>query len=79
MGTKASDSGMEEFRRQCERQLARSLSERIRFGFFRNPNPVRDANRNRSFGSMSEYRHFCEEHFPGYFGYARPRRPAPPA
>lgn len=73
METKASDSDLEEFRRPCERQLARTVAERIRFGFFRDPNPVRVAGANRSFGSMSEYRHFCEEHFPAYFGYARPR------
>jgi hypothetical protein len=70
---------LEEFRRQCIRQLARPLSARIRYGFFRNPNPVRDSNRNRSFASMSEYRRFCEESYPGYFGYARPGRAAPGA
>jgi hypothetical protein len=64
---------LEDFRRQCERQLQRPLEERIRFGFFRNANPVRDSNVNRSFSSMSEYRCFCEEHYPAYFGYARPK------
>jgi hypothetical protein len=62
----------EEFRRQCERQLARPLSGRIRFGFFRNPNPVRDAGVNRSFASMHDYRQFCEQSYPAHFGYARP-------
>ena len=62
----------EDFRRQCERQLARPLADRIRFGFFRNPNPVRDAPRNRAFASMREYRRFCERSYPAYFGYARP-------
>ena len=65
-------SGLEDFRRQCERQLARSLDERIRFGFFRNPDPVRDRNLNRSFASLGEYRRFCEESYPAWFGYARP-------
>ena len=79
MNSKVRASESDEFRRQCERQLARPLSERIRFGFFRNPNPVRDSNGNRWFDSMSEYRRFCEERYPAYFGYARPRRAAPPA
>jgi hypothetical protein len=78
METKASDPGFEEFRRHGARQLARPLSDRIRFGFFRNPNPVRDAGANRSFASMSEYRRFCEERYPAYFGYARPRSTATP-
>lgn len=67
---------LEEFRRQCVRQIARPVTARIRYGFFRNPNPVRDSNRNLSFGSMSEYRRFCEESYPEYFGYARAGRAA---
>ena len=63
---------LEEFRKQCRRQLARALAERLRFGFFRNPNPVRDLNRNLAFDSMPEYRRYCEESYPAYFGYARP-------
>lgn len=69
--------GPEDFRRQCARQLARPVSARIRYGFFRNPNPVRDLNQNQSFGSMNEYRRFCEESYPEYFGYARPGRATP--
>jgi len=69
--------GPEDFRRQCARQLARPVSARIRYGFFRNPNPVRDLNQNQSFGSMNEYRRFCEERYPEYFGYARPGRATP--
>lgn len=76
--TMVSPADYDEFRRQCERQLARPLADRIRFGFFRNPNPVRDAPRNRTFASMREYRRFCERSYPAYFGYARPG-PATPA
>jgi len=65
---------LDDFRRQCVRQIARPVSARIRYGFFRNPNPVRDSNRNLSFGSMAEYRQFCEDCYPEYFGYARPGR-----
>ena len=73
--TTASD--LEDFRRQCERQLARSLSDRLRFGFFRNPDPVRDSGRNYAFNSMAEYRRFCEHRYPGYYGYFRPARTTP--
>lgn len=62
---------IEEFRMQCRRQLVRPLADRVRFGFFRNPNPVRDANRNHTFGSMAEYRRFCEQNYPSYYGYGR--------
>lgn len=65
---------LEDFRRQCERQLARPLADRIRFGFFRNANPVRDAHGNRTFGSIREYRQFCDRSYPAYYGYARPGR-----
>lgn len=68
------DMEIEDFRMQCRRQLARPVSERIRFGFFRNPNPVRDSNLNFAFGSMQEYRRYCERNYPPYYGYARPGR-----
>ena len=69
----------EDFRLQCRRQLARPVSDRIRFGFFRNANPVRDPGWNRSFGSMEEYRQFCEVNYPAYYGYARPGPRTSPA
>ena len=64
---------LQDFRLQCERQLSRPLESRMRFGFFRNANPIRDEGRNRSFSSMEEYRRFCETHYPAYHGYSRPR------
>mgnify|MGYP001616519896 CR=1 FL=1 len=67
-----------DFAQQCARQLRRSLDERIRFGFFRNPDPVRDLNRNRSFETMAEYRRFCEASYPAYFGYRRGGQPGSP-
>ncbi|OGA05760.1 MAG: hypothetical protein A3D95_03090 [Betaproteobacteria bacterium RIFCSPHIGHO2_12_FULL_69_13] len=67
---------LNDFRSQCERQLARRLESRIRFGFFRNANPVRDEGINRSFASMDEYRRFCERRYPAYYGYSRPRAAA---
>jgi hypothetical protein len=62
---------LKDFRRQCERQLRRPVADRIRFGFFRNPDPVRDAGVNRSFSTMQEYREFCARAYPPHFGYDR--------
>lgn len=59
------------FAEQCRRQLRRPISDRIRFGFFRNPDPVRNQNVNRSFASMEEYRRFCEARYPAHYGYSR--------
>ena len=70
-------SADEEFRRQCERSILRGVDNRIRFGWFRNPNPVKDLGVNRSFETMEAYRRFCEENYPEYYGYARPAAPAP--
>ena len=39
---------------------------------------MRDSNANRSFASMNDYRRFCAQHYPAYFGYARPRPAARP-
>ncbi|MBI3376758.1 MAG: hypothetical protein HY017_34020 [Betaproteobacteria bacterium] len=70
-------SADEEFRRQCERSILRGVDNRIRFGWFRNPNPVKDLGVNRAFETMEAYRRFCEENYPEYYGYARPAAPVP--
>ena len=69
---RAPRSADEEFRRQCERSILRSVDDRIRFGWFRNPDPVKDLGVNRSFATLQAYRQFCEDNYPEYFGYARP-------
>lgn len=74
---RAARSENEEFRRQCERSILRRVEDRIRFGWFRNPDPVKDLGVNRSFETMQAYRRFCEQSYPAYFGYARPGPPAP--
>ena len=74
---RAASSAEAEFRRQCERSIRRSVDDRIRFGWFRNPDPVKDRGVIRSFESLQAYRRFCEENYPAYFGYARPGRSAP--
>ena len=63
---------LSDFRAQCERNLARSLAERMRYGFCSVYKPVLDDAEWRSFDSMAEYREWCREHLPVYLGYGEP-------
>ena len=60
---------MEDFREQCRRQLARSLDERIKYGFFKMYKPVLDDAPTRSFETMAQYRKWADENLPRYLGY----------
>ena len=62
---------LEEFREQCRRQMARPLSLRLKYGFFRLHKPVLDDVPWRSFESLAEYRAWCEANLPDYLGYKR--------
>ncbi|MCA1589830.1 MAG: hypothetical protein LC734_05440, partial [Acidobacteria bacterium] len=55
-------------REQCRRQLARSVDERIKYGFFRHYKPVLDDARFRSFEKMEDYRKWADENLPRYLG-----------
>jgi hypothetical protein len=59
----------EDFRKQCERNLERSVRERMRHGFCYVYKPVLDDAPWRSFSSMTEYRDWCRENLPTYLGY----------
>ena len=59
----------QDFRRQCERNLERSVSDRMRYGFNYVYKPVLDDADWRSFNSMEEYRQWCREKLPKYLGY----------
>ena len=59
-----------QWREQCRRQMQRSLDERLKYGFVA---AVRTDRTNRSFATMSEYRRWCEEHYPSYLGYGTAR------
>lgn len=58
-----------DFRRQCERNLQRSVADRMRYGFNYVYKPVLDDAEWRSFDSMEEYRRWCAENLPSYLGY----------
>ncbi|HVS83575.1 MAG TPA: hypothetical protein VHE60_17730 [Pyrinomonadaceae bacterium] len=65
------DDPLENFREQCERNLRRSVAERMRYGFNYVYKPVLDDARWRSFDSMEEYRQWCRENLPKYLGYGQ--------
>ena len=62
---------LEDFRKQCQRNLQRSVAERMRYGFNYVYKPVLDDATWRSFDSMEEYRRWCQENLPSYLGYGR--------
>ena len=49
----------------------RSLENRIRYSFIHTYNPVLDDSTYRSFGSMKQYRDWCEKNLPDWLGYGR--------
>jgi hypothetical protein len=63
------DKSWQDFREQCRRQMARPLSERIRYGFCRIYKPVLDDAPWRVFDTMSEYRAWCADNLPEYLGF----------
>ena len=58
-----------DFIQQCERQLDRTVDERIKYGFFRSYKPILDDVNHRSFESMKEYRQWADENLPRYLGF----------
>jgi len=69
-GEKARDFKMnrnelEDFRGQCERNLERSVADRMRYGFNYVYKPVLDDADWRSFDTMEEYRRWCRENLCG--------------
>jgi hypothetical protein len=60
------------FQRQCERNLQRSVEQRMRYGFCYVYKPVMDDAPWRSFESTAAYRKWCKENLPDYLGYGEP-------
>jgi hypothetical protein len=63
---------LEDFKSQCERNLARSVAERMRYGFCYVYKPVLDDADWRAFASTEEYRRWCQDNLPTYLGYGEP-------
>ncbi|HZT60567.1 MAG TPA: hypothetical protein VFA21_18325 [Pyrinomonadaceae bacterium] len=72
MNDSSKNDWLKDFRRQCERNLARGVEERMRYGFNYVYKPVLDDARWRSFSSTAEYREWCRENLPAYLGYGPP-------
>jgi hypothetical protein len=68
------EKSWQEFREQCRRQMRRSVSQRIRYGFCRMHKPVLDDAPWRTFDTMAEYRAWCEAALPRYLGFHRARK-----
>lgn len=66
------DDDLNDFRQQCERNLQRSVAERMRYGFCYVYKPVMDDVPWRSFDSTAAYRKWCRENLPEYLGYGEP-------
>ena len=66
---------MGDFREQCRRQLRRPLSQRFKYGFFRNYKPKLDDADVRVFETMQEYRDWADKELPRYLGFRLIRRP----
>ena len=62
---------LEEFKKQCERNLRRTVEDRMRYGFNYVYKPVLDDADWRSFNSMADYRQWCRENLPEYLGYGK--------
>jgi hypothetical protein len=71
MSERLSD-GLDDFRRQCIRNLERSVEECMRYGFCYVYKPVLDDAPWRSFNSTADYRKWCRECLPEYLGYGEP-------
>lgn len=56
---------------EFEAAARRPLETRFRYSFIHTYKPVLDDATYRSFGTMEEYRRWCEENLPEWLGYGR--------
>lgn len=57
--------------RDFEAAAQRSLEDRLRYAFVHTYKPVLDDEEYRSFDTLADYRHWCEENLPSWLGYGR--------
>ncbi len=60
-----------DWKAEFEAAARRPLAMRVRYAFIKTYKPVLDDARFRSFGTMAEYRRWCEESLPRWLGYGR--------
>lgn len=56
---------------EFEAARRRPLEQRMKYAFIHTYKPVLDDARFRSFGTMEEYRNWCQENLPDWLGYGR--------
>lgn len=64
-------SEKQEWIAEFEAAARRSLPQRMRYAFIRTYKPVLDDETFRAFGTMAEYRAWCEASLPSWLGYGR--------
>jgi len=62
-----------EWLEEFEAARRRPLKTRMRYAFIHTYKPVLDDATYRSFGTMEDYRRWCEENLPDWLGYGRVR------
>ena len=60
-----------EWIRDFEAAARRPLELRMRYAFVKTYKPVLDDAPFRSFATLREYRHWCEQNLPSWLGYGR--------
>jgi len=70
-GTEPSNLIRAEWIAEFEAARQRPLPVRIRYAFIHTYKPVMDDASFRAFGSMAEYRQWCEANLPSWLGYGR--------
>jgi hypothetical protein len=68
---KVGDTVPVEWLEAFEAASRRPLATRMRYAFIRTYKPVLDDTCYRAFGTMAEYRRWCEENLPDWLGYGR--------
>ena len=71
MQGKAASGIPSEWLADFEAAARRPLPVRFRYAFIRTYKPVLDDAAYRSFDTMEDYRHWCEENLPAWLGYGR--------
>ncbi|MDQ6698644.1 MAG: hypothetical protein M3Z36_00480 [Acidobacteriota bacterium] len=62
---------LQEWHKEFEAAARRPLEQHMRYAFIHTYKPVLDDAKYRSFDSMEQYRHWCEDNLPDWLGYGR--------
>lgn len=60
---------LKEWGERCERQIKRSLKDRMDYGFVYTYKPILDDAPSRVFNSTKDYREWCNKNLPSYLRY----------